>query len=348
MPIFESKWPNVLLWPFSLCYWTIASVRNWLYDRGIIPQQRLPCRIISIGNITVGGTGKTPTVELIARWLVQRNIRVCILSRGYGRSTSGLMVVSDGKEVLTGSLESGDEPYLLAGKLPGVPVLVDARRIRGAAYAVRHFAPEVILLDDAFQHRRIARDIDVVLLDTVMGFGNGWLLPAGPLRESVRGLKRAQLILFTRSEQGEKLLAVSDKIRKYCNAPCAVAAHSANEFIDLDGRVLEVTHIKDKRVLVFCGIGRPESFFHSVLTLGAVVVGRRIFRDHHRYGAADKRLLNDLARKHDAEYLVTTEKDRVRFSPEDFALPLLSLVMRIEIRFGEREFWSVLEDLFHS
>ncbi len=319
-----------------------------LYDFGLLKARRLPCRIISVGNLTVGGTGKTPTVEYLAKNIRDQGQRVCIISRGYKRRQKGLVLVSDGREPLAGAENGGDEPYLLAKKLPGVPVIVDADRIRGASYAVDHFSPDVLILDDAYQHRRIARDVDVVLIDARHGFGNGFLLPAGPLREPKSALKRADCVLLTKLDKGEFTARLGDIVRNHGNAVLAGAVHRPLAFFDLDERILDLNQIAGKKVLAFSGIARPDSFYELLERLGASVVVFKRFKDHHFYTPEDKRTINALAEQHAVGCLVTTEKDKVRFSPEDFILPVWTLMIELQVSYGETDLLRVCSIPSHN
>jgi len=192
MNIFNNKFYQFLLYPFSLIFKLITWIRNRLYDKNIFRSLKAnQCKIISVGNISVGGTGKTPVIRFLADYLKEMGFKVAILSRGYRRKSKGTIIVSDGNETLANLQQAGDEPYLLARQLDSIPVIVEADRYKGARFIQDNFQPDVILLDDAFQHRRLHRDLDIVLVDASVGFGRGFLLPAGFLREPISSLKRA-------------------------------------------------------------------------------------------------------------------------------------------------------------
>ncbi len=196
MAFFDTKWPAALLWPLSRLYGSAIGRRNRRYDTGQAAASRLPSPVISVGNLVVGGTGKTPTVVFLARWLQERGKKVCVISRGYRRKSKGLVLVADGERICSTAELSGDEPILLAQELPGAVVVVDADRVEAGRYAIQRFKPDLILLDDGFQHRRLHRDLDIVTFKGVQDLGNGWLLPAGPLREPAASLDRADLFWF--------------------------------------------------------------------------------------------------------------------------------------------------------
>ena len=191
MNILNIKWLQPILFSLSIIYTIIITIRNKFYDWHIFSSIKIKnCKIISVGNISVGGTGKTPAVEFLAHKYTKQNKKVVILSRGYLRTSKGTVVASDGKNLLTTHTECGDEPYLLAKKLPGIPIVVESDRVKGCNYIINNFKPDYIILDDAFQHRRIKRDIDIVLVDSTVGFGNTLTLPAGFLRDDFSALFR--------------------------------------------------------------------------------------------------------------------------------------------------------------
>jgi tetraacyldisaccharide 4'-kinase len=304
MRLFETKWPALLLWPFSLLYGSIMQIRNWLYDNGLLKQHQLNCTVISVGNIRVGGTGKTPTVLCLAEFLRARGLMVGLLSRGYGRTSEGPVWVSDGRDVLVGPEGAGDEPLLMARALD-VPVLVDSNRVRGGRMMLERYDLDVIILDDAFQHRRLYRTMDIVTMAGNREMGNGWCLPAGPLREFQRNLRRADVVWINQTVPHVKGHETrTDEI---------VARYEPDSIVDGSGRVLPVT-LSGKRVLAFCGLASPERFRNTLEQLGAVVHSLMSFPDHHRYQDRDLDRLEQQFRESDCEWLITTEKDWVKIS----------------------------------
>ncbi len=332
MHIFATKWPAALLLPLTLPYLVVTWLRNRLYDAGVFRQRRLPCRIIAVGNVTVGGTGKTPMVEFICRALQERGDRVCVVSRGYKRKQSGLVVVSDGQRLLVEPAACGDEPFMLATKLPGVPVIVDRDRVRGSRVAIDRFGAQVVVLDDAFQHRRLRSDASVVLVDSRRGFGNGWLLPAGPLREPPSRLREATVLVLTRVQESKNLAPLAAHLRTLSQAPILAARHVPVDFCTPEGSVQAVDSVRGKRVAAFCGIAQPDSFFMMLEELGAILVYRKAFPDHHSYSVRDVEALCRHGQLRAAECLVTTEKDLVRLRGQDFSVPLwcLRIAMRVD------------------
>jgi tetraacyldisaccharide 4'-kinase len=291
----------------AVAYGAALRLRNRLYDRPGAAQ-RVGVPVVSVGNLTVGGTGKTPLVGWLARHLVAAGRQPAVVSRGYrGRAGRGPLVVSDGAGPRCDAATCGDEPFLLARTLDSVRVVVGADRVAAARAAV-HAGADVVVLDDGFQHRRLARDMDIVLLDASNPFGNYRLLPAGLLREPVSGLARADLVLITRSRAGERL-AVIERVVRHHNpvAPILRTGHRLVGFFDDRGSQVE----SPARAVAFCGVGNPSRFRIDLESTGVEVVGFRAYRDHHAYAREEIDELVRLARERDA-VLVTTEKDRVR------------------------------------
>lgn len=295
-----------------------AALRGALYDAGVLRAVRVKVPVVSIGNLAVGGAGKTPVAMAVARRLLGRGRRVALLSRGYGAVRADARVVADGARLLLGPDEGGDEPVLLALRLPGVPVLCGPRRAELAAAAVRDHGADALLLDDGFQHRALARDLDVVVLDAANPFGNGRLLPAGPNREPRAALRRAGLLWLSRVDQAEpgRLAALRTLARAATGRDPVESRHAPLGLVD--GGLAPaggVEALRGRRVLLLAGIARPEGFRRTLLALGAEVVAEAVFPDHHPFSPADldrARASADAAR---CDLLVTTEKDAVRLPP---------------------------------
>jgi tetraacyldisaccharide 4'-kinase len=317
-----------------------AALRGALYDAGLLGAVRAGVPVISIGNLAVGGAGKTPVAIAVARRLAARGRRVAVLSRGYGASRRDARVVSDGARLLLGAGEGGDEPVLVAQTL-GVPVLCGPRRADLARAAVADHRADALLLDDGFQHRALARDLDVVVLDAANAFGNGRLLPAGPNREPRAALRRAGLVWLSRADQAEpdalarlRALAVEATSREPVES-----RHAPVEIVDgaLAG-TFGLGALRGRRVLLLAGIARPAGFRRTLAALGAEVGAEAIFPDHHPFGEAElARVFRD-ADAAGCELVATTEKDAVRLPAAAAADPRVRAV-RIEaevLRGGER------------
>ncbi len=312
MRFFENKWPAVLLLPFSLLYGICMALRNFCYDTGILKGRRLRCPVISVGNITVGGTGKTPTVAFLAKYLLAKGKKVCIISRGYGRASHGTVIVSDDKRVLASVQEAGDEPFLLAKRLTGVPVITDQNRVRGGRMAESLFSPDVILLDDGFQHRRLHRDLDIVTFKSYKPFGNGFVLPAGPLREFACHLRRADCF-WTNGTISDCIDLTTLTGRQPKSSICA---HYALQNIS-DARNSRLpADLTGTRVIAFCGLANPSGFRNSLEQAGAMIEQFRTFPDHHFYSMRDIETIKKLYKQSKADCILTTEKDWVKLPKE--------------------------------
>ena len=346
-----------LLFVLSLVYARLVQLRLFLYRKRILRERTLGCLVISIGNLTVGGTGKTPVVEKFARALQVGGRRVAILSRGYksvakpskrswfdrlrGVAPDPPRIVSDGQSLLLDSLTAGDEPYMLANNLKDVIVLVDKDRVKSGLYAIREMKADTLLLDDGLQYLHLKHRLDIVLIDRQAPFGNELLLPRGTLREPPRNLRRASYIFITKStgEPNDELIA---RIRRYNRtAEIIECAHQPLYLQDVyTGEQLPLGRLIDTYIGSFCGIAAPESFEDGLRKLGARIELAKRFADHHRYSEAElQRFINRCLRR-DVDMIVTTEKDAVRFprltKPE---VPIYFLRVEILILSGH-ETWE--------
>lgn len=318
MNIFENSVLQILFMPLSFIYGLIIRLRNFCYDNGLFAINIIDgCKIIGVGNISVGGTGKTPVVKFIADYLVKKNLKVVVLSRGYGRESKGTVIVSDGNKILTDFETAGDEPLLLANQLKKVPVIVEADRVKGARFIVDKFAPDVILLDDAYQHRKIFRDLNIVLIDASRGFGNNKLLPSGFLREPISNLKRADLVWLTRVDSTENLNHLQTTILKYSKSPQVTSAHVPTALIQMkNNKSYDLSFLKDKKIVLFSGIANQASFYKVVKNLGAVVTFEKEFSDHYHYSTKDLKRIITLFTSTNSDLILTTEKDYYRIASQ--------------------------------
>jgi tetraacyldisaccharide 4'-kinase len=326
----------------SCIFALVVSFRYVLYGLGIIRRFPLGVQVISIGNVTAGGTGKTPVTEIFARTLASEGRKVAILSRGYRRKEAPWwqrmftqvidppLVVSDGKRVLLDAATGGDEPYMLASNLPGVAVVVDRNRVKAGSYAVKRFGCDTIILDDGFQYQKLKHSIEVVLVDSTNPFGNGNMLPRGILREPARNLKRADIIFLTKC-RGD-VSEVKREIRLYnSKADIVECNHTPRVLKDVWSREeYPLSWLEGKVACTLSGIASPKGFENSLRQLGAKVVWCERYADHHRYDSSE--VLYALNRTADmgADALVTTEKDAVRF-PRFETSPVKCLYLRIAI-----------------
>ncbi len=300
---------GAVLGPLSSLYGAGVSVRLGLYRAGVLKPRRLGCGVISIGNITAGGSGKTPVTMFIAGYLRDRGVRVAVVSRGYGGTSKGVSVVSDGAGVLMGPGEAGDEPVLMARRLVGVPVVISSDRYEAGRLAMERFGAEVIVLDDGFQHLALHRDLNILLVDGAMGLSRARLLPAGPLREPLGSISRAHLVLVKGGCLSSEDRALIDDhglmSTGFVYRPVGVK--------DLrTGKSLEVDALGGTPLFALSGIAGPGSFSETLEGLGLEVKGSLAYPDHHVYGAEDMRVIGAKMRETGAEAVITTEKDGVK------------------------------------
>jgi tetraacyldisaccharide 4'-kinase len=338
-------WVDLFLFPLVGISWIYGAViwgRQMLYRRGLFKTRQLPCKVISVGNITLGGTGKTPLVIALAGELLKRGITVGILSRGYkGTRERHGGVVSDGTRIHLTPAEAGDEPFMLARLLSGVPVLVGKKRYTMGIYAHERFGMDCLILDDGFQHLAIKRDVDIVLIDGRRGFGNGRLFPRGPLREPLRCLGRASMLVLTKAGPSPTLAALEGILRHH--TPAAPLYHSRYKPAFLreaaSGKIVPLQAVCGKRVFAFAGIADPAYFVHLLKELGADVVGEMNFPDHYNYELADISMLRERGKTVDLS--ITTEKDFVKLQ----RLPLDDMplhILGIEQEIVEAQFYQEL------
>lgn len=340
----------------SYIYTMVVRIRVFLYRHRIFRTKSLGCLVISVGNITVGGTGKTPIVEMITRQLVNGGRKVAILSRGYKsanqksatRTPQSVLekfpkVVSDGMNILMDVETSGDEPYMLAKEIPQVVVLVDKNRVRAAKYAIRKFGVDTIVLDDGYQYLKLNRQANIVLIDCTNPFGRHRLLPRGILREPVQNLNRANIFFLTKTK-GMDLYALKKKLNIInSKAEIIETAHMPRYLNDVyTGTKRDLNWLAGKRISCVSGIAAPLGFEKALGELGAVLVSCHRFPDHHLYNEEEINEIIRCAQLQNAQALVTTEKDAVRFpkidAPREF--PLYYLRVEIEILKGAKDFYD--------
>jgi tetraacyldisaccharide 4'-kinase len=346
-----------ILYALSFVYERIVQLRLYSYRKRIFRERTLGCLVISIGNLTVGGTGKTPIVEKFARALQAGGRRVAILSRGYksvpkpskrtflNRLRHGTedppRVVSDGQSLLLDSLTAGDEPYMLAHNLKDVIVLVDKDRVKSGIMAIDKWNVDTLLLDDGLQYLHLKHRLDIVLIDRQAPFGNEFLLPRGTLREPPRNLRRASYIFITKST-GESNQALIERIRKYNRTAEIIECTHKPLYLQniVTGEQLPLERLRGTYIGSLCGIAAPESFEGGLRNLGAHVDLAKHYIDHHRYTEAELQSFINRCLRRDLEMIVTTEKDAVRMPrPGETPVPIYFLRVEIDILSGH-ESWE--------
>ncbi|MGH9945108.1 MAG: tetraacyldisaccharide 4'-kinase [Pyrinomonadaceae bacterium] len=335
--------PTAVLAPLSALYGAAVRGRLALYRSGVLRSHRIGVPVISVGNITAGGTGKTPLVQWVVRALAREGRRVCVLSRGYGRENEGRRVlVSDGERVLADARAGGDEPRLLAESLLGVAAVVcDADRVAAARWAIDNLSSEAFVLDDAFQHLRIERDLNIVTVDALDPWGGGRLLPRGRLREPLSGLRRADCVVITRAELARDLRSLRDEAKRLSGGRPVFAADTRTARIGPLDSAARVSgsgvgpmgnHPSDP-LAAFCALGNPQAFFVHARNIGLQLTWERAFLDHHAYTQEDVDALVREAARRGAGALLTTAKDAVKLRGLAFTLPCY--VLEIELAFED-------------
>lgn len=327
---------TVALSPLSGLYGAMMKARRALYRNGLFRTHKVGAPVISVGNLTTGGTGKTPFVELIAREFARRQERVCILTRGYGRENPGKrVVVSNGSKILSDPLVAGDEPLLLAENLKGAAsVVCDADRLSAAQWAIESLGSSLFILDDGFQHLRIARDFNLAVVDATNPWGNRRLLPAGMLRERPCELARADCVVITRAYDQVAADRLNSEVKKLSNGrPVFRSRMKISELRQLGSAERNVTlqEIKSLPLAAFCGVGNPESFFAQLHRAGFQLCHTKTFRDHHVYRQSEIDRMIDESHNRGAQGLITTAKDAVKLRTLTFTLPGYFVGIEIEI-----------------
>ncbi len=331
-----------MLPPLGRFYGKMIDLRNSLYDRGVLRSYPLGARTISIGNITTGGTGKTPLVALVADILAESGERVCILTRGYGRGNPRQRVlVCDRERILVDAATGGDEPVELAHRLIGKAVIIsDADRVGAARWAKDRFGTTVFVLDDGFQHRRAERDLDVVCIDATDPFGNGRVLPAGKLREPLHNLRRSDAFVITRADLEvstepvvSELLRINPRCPVFLAKSKIASVVKLERFLANDNQGIEAfpDFTPKNGALAFCAVGNPQSFINGLRSSSIDVTEARVFRDHHHYSQADIDHIQRQAKKADVSTLLTTAKDAVKLQELKFSMPCFVVMRSMEI-----------------
>jgi tetraacyldisaccharide 4'-kinase len=311
-------------------YTFAVNLRNRRYDRGRKEVHRVSVPVVSVGNLTLGGTGKTPVVKWLARWFKDRGIRVAIVSRGYGAAAG----------------QQNDEALELHQALPDVPHVQNPNRVDAATRAIEEFNCQLVLLDDGFQHRRLGRDLDIVLLDALEPFGFEHVFPRGTLREPVAGLSRAHAICLSRADviSADEREVIRRRVAELApQAAWCELTHSPNLLMNTSGATLPLDSLTRKRVAAFCGIGNPGGFRHTLATTNCEIVAWHAFPDHHAYSPTDLQLLGTLVDAHGVDMVVCTHKDLVKIPLAEInGVPLWAVTVEMQFLSGQTEFESAL------
>jgi len=350
---------KAILFLASRIYQRAVMFRLWMYDNRVIRNRAIGCLVVSIGNVTCGGTGKTPVVEVFARSLSQKGRRVAVLSRGYRSRDRSLLsklqkkfsskkmevpprVVSDGQNLLLDSVRAGDEPFMLASNLKNVAVLVDKDRVKSGLYAIEEFGTDTLILDDGFQYLNLKAHINILLVDSTAPFDNHHVLPRGLLREPIRSIRRADYIFLTKSDGSHKLRHLKAFLRRQNHhAEIIECCHKPQYLEDVyqKGSRLPLEYLKGKKVASISAIANPGSFNAFLSELGSDIVEEIHYADHHRYRQQEMIDFINAAKAAGADLIMTTEKDAVRMPRLDRRdIPILFLRVQIDILSGQENF----------
>lgn len=331
---------------FEFLYYLGYSAKKYYSLRA---QKRLPYKVISIGNITAGGTGKTPATIALSEEAKKRGFHPCILTRGYKGKAKGPCFVSRGENPLLNARAAGDEPFMMADRLRGIPIVKGADRYDAGMFALKELMADgsqpaskiLFILDDGFQHWRLFRDKDILLIDAEEPFDTRRLLPIGLLREPLKEIKRANIIVITNTDNSRQAMADSliEELRLYnARALIFTAEHKPSRFMGHMGETMPLKWASGKNFFAFCGLGNPDSFKKTLLSTGCILKGLKTYRDHYRYGQKDIDDILEEAQKNDAEWIVTSEKDMARLKELNMPENLIALTIRFSVdeRFYEQ------------
>lgn len=323
------KYTKYFLFPISLCYGIVIYCRNFLYNIGLFKSYKLPCTTISIGNLSIGGTGKTPTVIYLAELLQKKNKNIIILSRGYGRTSRGTIVLTNDNINYTWK-DVGDEPYLMSKILNDIPIIVDKNRFRGGMIGIKKFNPDIILLDDGFQHRSIARDLDLCLINAKESKSDHNLIPIGVLREPWFNIDRANAIILTKSNIHEPSPFLLKKIKGTNKTFIKSSFNLLNSSLH-NKADLKPEKNKKIKVAILSAIGDNSGFYNSIVKLGYEIVCEITFKDHFHY---TKKTLNSIKKKilkSDSKFIITTEKDWIKIEHFNFDREVIVVKLAINM-----------------
>ena len=334
---------RLLLHPLSFLYGLITTLRNYLYDANILSTNKLPCKVISIGNITTGGVGKTPTVEFLALHLQSIGKNVGIVSRGYGRSSKHVRLVTNGFDKPSSWEQYGDEAFLLSQNLNSIPIVVGESKYEAGLKITSEFNLDVIIIDDGFQHRSLYRDLDIALINSKDTQKTHKLLPLGNLRERISGLKRADMIIYTKINVHNNLGYLNRLLKNVDIEKINSMLETKSMLIGKDKTEIDKTNLKSKNIYLLSAIGDNSGFKKTIKKIGANIVGHSKFLDHHKFKTSDLQKVQNDAKKFNANYIITTEKDLVKIPDINLKIPVYAL--KTEMHFSPN---NKLEDKINS
>ena len=325
----SNNYIRFIFYPLSLFYQITLFIRSFFYKINFLETRSLPCKVISVGNITAGGSGKTPTVEYLSRLLQSKGKKIGIISRGYRRNSKKTLIVTDGKTKPKTWKTFGDEPYLLAQKLDNVPIIVGKSRYEAGIKMIETFNPEIIIMDDGFQHISLSRDLDIVLINSKDTKDTHRLMPVGMLRESVSNLSRADLVILTKTnthQPSDYLINIIENLK------CPIINNKIeldDMLINIKGESYALDIINSKNVYIFSALGDHEGFEKIMVNTGAIIVGHDKYPDHYIYTPGDLKNIEENANKNGANFIITTEKDIVKIKEYNSKVNLYAVRMKM-------------------
>ena len=323
---------RLLLYPLSFLYGLITILRNYLYDTNILNINKLPCKVISIGNITTGGSGKTPTVEFLALYLQSIGKNVGIVSRGYGRTSKHVKLATNGFDKPNSWEQYGDEAFLLSQNLNSIPIVVGESKYEAGLKITSEFNLDVIIIDDGFQHRSLHRDLDIVLINSKDTQKTHKLLPVGHLRERINGLKRANIIIYTKTNLHNNLGYLNNLLKNVNVEKINSVLEAKSMLIGKNKQEIDKADIKSKNIYLLSAIGDNIGFEKTVEKIGANIVGHSKFIDHYKFKISDLQKAQKNAKKVGANYIITTEKDLVKIPNINLEIPIYAI--KTKMRFS--------------
>lgn len=332
---------RVIMFPFSLLYGGVIQIRNFCYATGFIKQRKLPCQVISVGNIVAGGTGKTPAVAAIAKLFQNEGKTVALLLSGYkGKNSDEVTFVSDGEKQLCTREECGDEAEMLTQQLVNIPIVVGKQRYQSGKAALNRFKCDLLILDDGFQHRKLSRDLDILTIDATQPFGTGVMLPIGTLREPKSAIQRADIILLTRTDaENTNIDELKTELKRLAeNTPILGSIHKPTALYKLsqpgEKSFIPIDSLTGKRLLAVCGIGNPMAFVITLQAYNPDTVELIDFPDHHAYTETDLQQITQRYELYESDLVVTTQKDEQKLASLSSYLPIVVLAIELVITDG--------------
>tara|TARA_B110000495_G_scaffold203266_1_gene226248 strand:- start:3982 stop:5028 length:1047 start_codon:yes stop_codon:yes gene_type:complete len=343
--IIDNYFFKISFFPFSILYGLVSRLRNYLYNTNIIKTQSLPCKVISVGNITTGGSGKTPMVAFLAYYLKSIGKNVGIISRGYGRSSKDTVVVTDGITKPLFWEKFGDEAFLLSYKLDGIPIIVGRSKYQAGLKMINDFKIDVIIVDDGFQHRALHRDLDIVLINSKDTLDTHRLIPVGLLREHLRNLKRADLLVFTKTNIHDKNDYLFKKLNNIKTDRIKSLVELSSTLKNKDNNEIKISEIESQDVYLFSALGDNEGFRKSISKIGCNIVGHSEYPDHYKFKSSDLKKIQETANKYKSKFIITTEKDMVKI--KDFGTKVDIYAVQMILKFDpEKKLKRYVNNLF--